>query len=82
MAYTEASKKATIKYQKEHLEQYLIRFTKGDRSKYSDHADMMGETLASFIKRALAETMARDRTRIRETMKNQPKPAPEPTDDP
>lgn len=76
MAYTEAQKRATMKYQKENYEQYMVRFYKGDRAKYSDHAEIMGEKLASFIRRALEETYARDRARIRETLKNAPKEEP------
>lgn len=78
MPYSESSKKATIKYQKQNYEQYMIRLYKGDRAKYSDHAEMLGESLASFIRRACEETYARDRARIRETMKNAPK---EPTEE-
>lgn len=73
MSYTEAQKRATMKYQKENYEQYMVRLYKGDRAKYSDHAEIMGEKLASFIRRALEETYARDRARIRETLKNAPK---------
>ena len=73
MSYTEAQKRATMKYQKENYEQYMVRLYKGDRAKYSDHAEIMGEKLASFIRRALEETYARDRAKIREAMKNAPK---------
>lgn len=75
MPYTEAQKKATMKYQKENYEQYLIRLPMGRRQVYTEHAEIMGESLAAFIRRALEETMKRDRARIRETMKNAPKPA-------
>lgn len=73
MPYSESSKKATMKYQKQNYEQYAIRLYKGDRAKYADHAEMLGESLASFIRRSLEETYARDRARIREAMKNAPK---------
>lgn len=74
MPYTEAQKRATNKYHRENIEQYMMKFHKGDRQKYAEHAEIMGESLAAFIRRALEETMKRDRARIRETMKNAPKP--------
>ena len=38
-----------------------IRVTAEDREQIQSHAIMMGESMASFIKRAISETMDRDR---------------------
>lgn len=75
MPVTEAQQRATNKYHRNNIDQYMLKFHKGDREKYAAHAEMMGETLAAFIRRAMEETEKRDRARIRETMKNVPKPA-------
>lgn len=75
MAYSQAQKKATMKYLKENYDAITLRFPKGMKDKYKAHADLMGEPLIRFIERAISETIARDRARIRETMKNAPKPA-------
>ncbi len=75
---TEAQARATAKYHKSHYEQVVIRLPKGERDKMQAHAELMGEKQAEFFRRAIAETIARDRAKIREAMKNAPK---EPTEE-
>ena len=70
---TEAQARATAKYNKSKYEQIVIRLPKGERDRMQAHADLMGEKQAEFFRRAIAETIARDRAKIREAMKNTPK---------
>lgn len=49
MTYTEASKNATIKYQKEKLEQIAIRVPKGKRDEYNQLARRMNTSLVKLI---------------------------------
>ena len=67
--YTEARKKANEKYLKESVEDIRIRVPKGDKAKVQEHAATMGESMNSFVVRAIDETMERDR---------QSSPAPKP----
>lgn len=47
--YSEAQKKATMQYQKDHLEQINIRVHKGCKQKYLDAAAERGQSLAQFL---------------------------------
>ncbi len=58
--YTEARKKANEKYLKESVEDIRIRVPKGDKAKVQEHAATMGESMNSFVIRAIDETMERD----------------------
>ena len=58
--YTEARKKANEKYLKESVEDIRIRAPKGDKAKVQEHAATMGESMNSFVVRAIDETMERD----------------------
>lgn len=49
MAYNEAQKRATMKYQKENLEQIAIRVPKGDRAVLKEVAESAGESMAQYI---------------------------------
>ena len=69
MAYSEARKRATLKYQKENLECVSLRYPKGTRQEIQDHAALVGESMSAFILRAIRETMDRDKKRIAELMK-------------
>lgn len=53
--YNEAQKKATMKYNKEHLEQIAIRVHKGEREKMKQIAENAGISLAELIQRAVKE---------------------------
>ena len=71
--YDEARKKSMMKYQKDKLERVAVWVPKGMGADWKKHAELVGESTTAFIKRAVAETMARDRQRIREALKNAPK---------
>lgn len=58
--YTEARKKANKKYLKESVEDIRIRVPKGNKVKVQEHAATMGESMNSFVVRAIDETMERD----------------------
>ena len=58
--YTEARKKANEKYLKESVEDIRIRVPKGDKAKVQEHAATMGESMNSFVVRAIDETKERD----------------------
>ena len=53
MAYTEASKKASIKYHKNNLEQIAIRVKKGDRASLQAVAGAQGQSMAQYIIQAV-----------------------------
>ena len=71
--YTEAGKNATIKYQKQHLDQINLKYQKGFKDKILAHTELTGEALAAFVRRAIEETIARDRARMREGFKPEPR---------
>ena len=71
--YTEAGKKATIKYQKTHMEAITLRFQKGYKDRLNAHLELTGEKQIEFIRRAIEETIARDRARMREGFKPEPR---------
>jgi len=58
--YTEAQAKAAKKYLKESVEDIRIRVPKGNKIKVQEHAANMGESMNSFVVRAIDETMERD----------------------
>ena len=49
MAYTEASKKATMKYIKNSYDEIKTRVPKGDKDKYKQQAESRGMSLNSYI---------------------------------
>ena len=57
---TDARRKASAKYLKESVEDIRIRVPKGDKAKVQEHAAAMGESMNSFVVRAIDETMERD----------------------
>lgn len=63
MAYTEAQKKATIKYQKEHMDHLSIRYPRGTKAMIQEHAEKTGEKMSIFVLRAIRETIERDNAR-------------------
>lgn len=56
--YTESRKKANEKYLKESVEDIRIRVPKGDKAKVQEHAATMGESMNSFVVRAIKNEMA------------------------
>lgn len=59
--YTDAQKKAIQKYLHETVEEFKVRFPKGQKAEIKAHAESMGESVNSFIVRAINEAMARDK---------------------
>ena len=59
MAITDAQKKATYKY-REKIEELRFQVPKGQKDIIKDHADKHGESVSSFVYRAVKETMERD----------------------
>ena len=53
--YNEASKKATMKYQTENLEQVAIRVQKGEREQFKKIAESANLSLAEMIRQAIKE---------------------------
>lgn len=58
---SEAQKRAVKKYNETNYEGIAVRYPKGTRDMIQDHAALTGESMASFILRAVKETIARDR---------------------
>lgn len=69
MPYSEAQKRATIKYQKENLEILPVKYPKGVKAEIQSHAKLTGESMAAFVLRACRETMERDKAQIAQMMK-------------
>lgn len=69
MAYSEASKRATIKYISNNRDKITLMVPKGERERIYDHAELMGESGTAFIRRAIEETIERDRKDIAERNK-------------
>lgn len=47
--YNESSKKATLKYIKENLEEVRFRVKKGEKDRYKAHAEKRGKSLTALI---------------------------------
>ena len=60
MKLTEAQIRANKKYHQS-LDEIKVRVPKGDKQKIADHASSQGESTVSFVRRAIAETMERDK---------------------
>lgn len=57
---SKAQQKAVTKYMKGNYDEVKVRVTKGRKADSKAHADSRGESVNSFIGRAIDETMARD----------------------
>ncbi len=57
MAYNEASKNATMKYQRENLEQIRFWAPKGYKDKIKAHAAGRGMSMAEYLKKLIDEDM-------------------------
>ena len=57
---TDARRKASAKYLKEAVEDVRIRVPRGQKAVIKNHSDRMGESMNSFVIRAINETMERD----------------------
>lgn len=59
--YTEAQKQSARKWDAANLDRLSIALPAGSREKIKAHAQAQGESVNGFIKRAIAETMERDK---------------------
>lgn len=62
MPTTKAGQKAVAKYMKNNYDEIKVRTPKGGKSIIKDHAEKRGESVNSFINRAINETIERDDT--------------------
>jgi predicted HicB family RNase H-like nuclease len=63
MPAAKAQQKAVTKYMKNNYDVFQIRMPKGKKQEIKAHSDEMQESLNAFIKRAIDETIARDKNR-------------------
>ena len=63
MATSTSQLRATKKYIREKLDEIKLRVPKGQREVIQQHAAKQGESVNSFITRAVKETMKRDNKR-------------------
>lgn len=59
---SEAQRRAVAKYNAANYDRVELRLDKGQKALTKAHAEAKGESLNSFINRAIAETMERDNT--------------------
>ena len=60
MAVSKAQQRATANYVKKAYDRIEVKVTKGQKNVIQAHAEAHGESLNSFINRAISETMERD----------------------
>ncbi len=60
MTYSEVGKRATYKYRKK-IEELRFNVPKGKKQEIVDHAASRGESVNAFLRRAVAETIKRDK---------------------
>lgn len=53
MTYSESQKRATMKYQREKMDQIAIRVKKGDREKLKAEAETQGQSMAQYVVQAV-----------------------------
>lgn len=61
MSPTDAQRRAIAKWQKEKVEEIKFRVPKGKKAIIRDYAEKCGESVNSFLNRAVDETMERDK---------------------
>ena len=60
MPASKAQQKAVSKYMKQNYDEIKVRVEKGHKAEIKAHADAHGESVNSFIGRAIDETIERD----------------------
>ena len=58
--YTKARKAANAKYEAETVERISLVLQKGEKAKIKAHAEVRGESVNGFIRRAIFDTMGRE----------------------
>ena len=53
MTYSESQKRATMKYQREKMDQIAIRVKKGDRDRLKTEAETQGQSMAQYVVQAV-----------------------------
>ena len=53
MPYSESQKRATMKYQREKMDQIAIRVKKGDRDRLKAEAETQGQSMAQYVVQAV-----------------------------
>lgn len=53
MTYSESQKRATMKYQREKMDQIAIRVKKGDRDRLKAEAESQGQSMAQYVVQAV-----------------------------
>jgi predicted HicB family RNase H-like nuclease len=61
MPYSEAQKRASRKYSEKTYDRIELRVVKGKKADLQTHAKMCGESLNSFVNRAIDEAVGRDK---------------------
>lgn len=69
MALSEARLRATKKYQ-DKFDRVQIRVTHEEKEALENHAEVIGESVNSFVRRAITEAIARDQANINQTLNN------------
>lgn len=63
MSRTEAEDRAIKKYEHEKIDRVLLRMPKGKKDIIQQHVQATGESVNSFINRAVNETIERDNSK-------------------
>ncbi len=61
--YTDARKNGNKKWDANNLDRISIAMKKGKKEDIKNHAEQNGESVNSFINRAITETMERDKSK-------------------
>lgn len=67
--YTEVNRRASVKYQREKMDSFTVRVQKGLRPVIDQHRELTGESLSAFLRRAVEETIKRDKATMRDALK-------------
>lgn len=61
MPVSKAQQKAVNKYVRENYDKLLLTMQKGEKDRIKAHADSQCESVNGFVRRAITETMERDK---------------------
>ena len=67
MPISDAQKRATVKYMKNNYDRIELKVTKGKKADLQVHAQERGESLNSFVNRAIDEAVERDSSGVAST---------------
>lgn len=69
--YTDVNRRAIVKYQREKMDSFTVRVQRGLRPVIDQHRELTGESLSAFLRRAVEETIERDRATMRAALKRE-----------